>query len=223
MFGNRGCLHDSAYNVRREFATTAWLSCRLRVNRTRAVQRDDNRAFNGRKRVLQSPGHYTELFFADEYTALAAGHRPCACCRRSDYMDFLGAWKRAHGGTWTAATIDRTLHAERRCPSGAKRRHSIDSIWTLPQGAMVVREEQGGHNDGDAWLLWQGALLRWSHHGYTERATREEVDACAQAGVAYRLLTPPSLVALLEEGGWRPGPPHVSAMRASDTGSPHDP
>eukprot|EP00966_Prymnesium_polylepis_P254281 5876545-Prymnesium_polylepis.2 len=61
VFGNRGTLHDGHYRVRKEFVTTAWLACKLRVSRTRAVQRDDNRAFNGRKRVLQSPGHYTEL------------------------------------------------------------------------------------------------------------------------------------------------------------------
>ena len=75
MFGNRGCLHDDGRNILRESRGKMWLSCALDVERSRAVQRDDNRAFNGRKRVLMTPRRYTELFFLDEPTALAAGHR----------------------------------------------------------------------------------------------------------------------------------------------------
>ena len=96
-FGNRGVLHDATREVTRPFKVTAWLACKFHVTRERAVQRDDNRAFNGRKRVVMAPGRYTELFFLDEHTALAAGHRPCACCRREDYTRFVDAWTKAHG------------------------------------------------------------------------------------------------------------------------------
>merc|ERR1719446_303755 len=74
-----------------------WISCVLNVDRTRDVQLDDNRAFNGRKRELMSLWHYTELFYLDEVTALATGARPCGCCRRTDYDAFKGAWQRARG------------------------------------------------------------------------------------------------------------------------------
>ena len=97
---------------------------------------------------------------------------------------------------------------------GIKRRHAVDSLWALPAGAMVewtspvtatTADEEG---DGDAWLLWQGALHRWSHDGYAERKSRKDVEA--QGGSAFSLLTPPSLVAVLREGSWHPGPPHPS-------------
>ena len=72
VYGNRGCLHDAQGRIRRRFAVKRWIACRLE--------------FRGRRRSpLQQPGRYTELFFLDEVTALAAGHRPCAECRREDY------------------------------------------------------------------------------------------------------------------------------------------
>ena len=79
VYGNRGCLHDEHGRIRRRYATRRWIACRLEF-------KDWKRA-----RLLQ-PGRFTELFFLDEATALAAGHRPCALCRRRDYDRFREIW-----------------------------------------------------------------------------------------------------------------------------------
>ena len=99
MYGNRGCLHDSSGRIRRRYQVRRWIACRL--------------DFRGRRRApLVQPGRYTELFFLDEATALAAGHRPCAECRREDYRRFAGWWRERHGDVGADA-IDLRLHAER--------------------------------------------------------------------------------------------------------------
>src|SRR6478736_8868570 len=83
VYGNRGCLHDDRGRIRRRYAGRRWIACRLE--------------FRGRRRAaLMQPGRYTELFFLDEATALAAGHRPCAECRRPDYDRFVARWRRLH-------------------------------------------------------------------------------------------------------------------------------
>jgi hypothetical protein len=85
VYGNRGCLHDEQGNIRRRYATRRWIACRL--------------CFRGRRRApLMAPGKFTELFFLDEATAFAAGHRPCAECRRSDYNRFGELWSALHPG-----------------------------------------------------------------------------------------------------------------------------
>src|SRR5437762_13426760 len=104
FLGNRGVLHDGAGHVKRAWQLKRWLVCVLE--------------FRGRKRQVMTPGHYTELFFLDEATALAAGHRPCAECRRERFNAFRKAWRSAHPGAGasslpTADEIDRRLHAER--------------------------------------------------------------------------------------------------------------
>eukprot|EP00746_Dinoflagellata_sp_MGD_P122585 gnl/MRDRNA2_/MRDRNA2_57430_c0_seq1.p1 gnl/MRDRNA2_/MRDRNA2_57430_c0~~gnl/MRDRNA2_/MRDRNA2_57430_c0_seq1.p1 ORF type:complete len:137 (-),score=11.58 gnl/MRDRNA2_/MRDRNA2_57430_c0_seq1:58-468(-) len=88
MTGNRGILHDEKYNIVRPWKSKMWISCVINVDWTREVQLDDNHPFNGRKRELMSLWHYTELFYLDEVTALAAGARPCGMCRRTDYDAF---------------------------------------------------------------------------------------------------------------------------------------
>src|SRR5262252_3462342 len=83
VYGNRGCLHDAQGRIRRTYATRRWIACRLR--------------FRSRRRSpLMRPGQFTELFFLDEATAMAAGHRPCAECRREDYCRFQGVWESLH-------------------------------------------------------------------------------------------------------------------------------
>jgi len=138
VFGNRGVLHDDQRQIVRPHASRQWLACKLSVNRTRKTQRDDNRAFNGRKRVLMTPRRYTELFFLDEPTAMAAGHRPCACCRRQDYQRFLRAWSAAHPRRepWTAAAVDAVLHPERLLADGSKARHAA-RLAELPDGVQA--------------------------------------------------------------------------------------
>jgi hypothetical protein len=164
VYGNRGCLHDDDGRIRRRYATRRWIACRLE--------------FRGWHRSpLMQPGRFTELFFLDEATAFAAGHRPCALCRRADYNRLVEVWGAG------ADAIDARLHEE-RLAGGERRLHPLPR--ELPDGAFVVR-------DGEPWLTRGGELLRWTPGCYTDAATLRGDEA---------LLTPPSLVELLRRG-WR--------------------
>ncbi|HTZ04718.1 MAG TPA: hypothetical protein VMB53_03090 [Gaiellaceae bacterium] len=177
VYGNRGCLHDAGGELRRAWQVRRWIACRLE--------------FRGRlRRPLLQPGRYTELFFLDEATALAAGHRACAECRREDYVRLMEI-----AGVARADDLDRRLHAERL--EGRARRTHEAAFAELPDGAFVVR-------GGDAWLVRGGELLRWTPAGYAERAARPSGRA--------ELLTPPTLVDVLR-AGWEPVVPllHPSA------------
>ena len=110
LYGNRGCMHDDQGRIRRRYGTRRWIACRLEF---RGWERGPN---------LQ-PGRFTELFFLDEVTALAAGHRPCALCRRADYDRLLGVWRELHPGDAGADAIDARLDAERL--SGDDRRQLV--------------------------------------------------------------------------------------------------
>ena len=177
VYGNRGCLHDAHGRIRRRSATRRWIACRLE--------------FRGWQRgPLQQPGRFTELFFLDEATAFAAGHRPCALCRRADYARFL-----AICGAAGADAIDARLERE-RTDAGAQRHHSA-ALGDLPDGAFVLV-------DGEPRLVRGDALLRWTPGGYTTRAPRGRGRAT--------LITPPTLVDVLR-AGWEPLVPllHPSA------------
>ena len=177
VYGNRGRLHDDQGRIRRRYNGKRWIACRLE--------------FRGRRRrPLMQPGKFTELFFLDEATAFAAGHRPCALCRREDYVRFLDLV-----GETGADAIDSRLHDERL------QREHVGAFGELPDGAFVL---QGG----EPWLVRGDVLRRWTPAGYTEQQTR---PLCGQA----TLITPPSLVAVLA-AGWEPTVPllHPSASRA---------
>ena len=132
------------------------------------------------------PGRFTELFFLDEATALAAGHRPCALCRREDYARFAELWRERHPRDRGADAIDARLHAERvEGDTRARRLHDAD-LDDIPDGAFVLR-------DGAPWLVHGDRLLAWSPAGYGERRMRPLGERAA-------LVTPPSLVALLRAG-----------------------
>jgi len=161
VYGNRGCLHNECGEIVRSFQVKRWIGCRLRFKDWR------------RTRLLQ-PGKFTELFFLDEATAFAAGHRPCALCRRADYNRFLELV-----GASGADEIDERLHAER--VDGRERRLHEAPLADLPDGAFVLR-------DGEPWLVRGDALLRWTPAGYTDRSARR--------GSA-KLITPPTLVDVL--------------------------
>jgi hypothetical protein len=136
------------------------------------------------------PGHYTELFFLDEVTALADGHRPCAECRNAEYRTFQRAWQSIYPRQPASAdAMDTLLHVERRIRPFAKRT-SISEIDVLPDGTFVALE-------GSAWLVHAGHLLRWTTAGYTERAPRPTARRVT-------VLTPPSVVAVLR-AGYQPG------------------
>src|SRR3954452_5890457 len=135
VYGNRGCLHDDAGRIRRRYNGKRWIACRLRF-------KDWHRS------PLLQPGKFTELFFLDEATAFAAGHRPCALCRREDYNRFLSLV-----GEPGADAIDARLHAERFS------HHPDDD---LPDGTFVLRE-------GEPCLVRGEQLLRWTPVCYTDR------------------------------------------------------
>jgi hypothetical protein len=111
---------------------------------------------------------YTELFFLDEATALAAGHRPCAECRYRDYQHFRRCWTTAHGGSLdalpSADELDRRLHADRVTAPGIRKTYEAE-IATLPDGVFIVR-------NGEPWLIWEAALLHWTPGGYDRRLDR---------------------------------------------------
>jgi hypothetical protein len=175
VYGNRGCLHDDAGEIRRPYATRRWIACRLQ--------------FKGwLRRPLLQPGKFTELFFLDEATAFAAGHRPCALCRREDYVRFTEIWGELHPGQRGADAIDEQLQAERFDAATRAQRHHEAPIDELPDSAFVLQ-------NGEPWLVRDAELLRWSPGGYDARVERPAQGAAT-------VITPPSLLAVLRTG-WR--------------------
>ena len=172
FMGNRGILHDRAGQLgRARWRHPHWITCQT--------------AFRGRKRTLMAPRAYTELFFLDEAVACAAGHRPCAECRRADYRAFAEAWAGVFGRS-TAAEIDRALHAARIDGRG-QRRHLADA-QALPDGAMVLIMDQ-------PHLIRSGRALPFFPDGYGPPI------ALPQAFVT--VLTPAPTVAVMA-AGWQP-------------------
>jgi hypothetical protein len=181
--GNRGIIHDPATKtlLTRRWASRAWLTCVCE--------------FRGRRREVMGGRSWTELFFLDEATALAAGHRPCFFCRRDDAIRFRAAWEVGNGvRRILARDIDAVLHRE-RLSGGKKRLHALTMpLEELPDGAMV----QEGN---ESFLVVRGRGLSWSPAGY-----RKTQDAPQDA----MLLTPPSTLRALS-AGYRPVL-HPSAM-----------
>jgi hypothetical protein len=172
LMGNRGILHDAHRRLVRDSQVRRWIACRLE--------------FRGRHRTVMRPGSYTELFFLDEATAFAAGHRPCAECRHGDYRRFQTAWQTAFPDRSVRAdAMDAQLHPERRVGPGRKKITAAE-IETVPDGAFVTLEDR-------AWLLWIGGMLAWSTAGYVERRPRPATGTVT-------LLTPPSIVATMRAG-----------------------
>lgn len=183
LMGNRGgAFHrpDRTLGERR-WASRQWICCRL--------------SFKGRRRVVMTPNRYTELFFLDEATALAAGHRPCFECRREDAKAFAEAWRRARGLAQppTAAQMDRVLHGERVAADGSKRTFAAP-LAALPAGTMVrwlgASAAIGASADGR-----RGVRLKpWTAGGYGPEhiaaGTRTKVD----------VLTPETIVDILRAG-----------------------
>ena len=175
--GNRGIIHND-YKIRKRCGTHGWVICVI--------------DFRGRRRPLMSPGTWTELFFLDEATAFAAGHRPCFYCQRPRALEFAAAWGKgaALGRAASAKEIDVVMKGERRhvrrLADDARRRREDLPVVTesdLSAGAMVEVE-------GEAYLYAQGRFLRWSFDGYAPAAPNSPL----------RLLTPPSVNAAFGAG-----------------------
>ena len=181
--GNRGIIHDPATRtlLTRRWSSNAWLTCVCE--------------FRGRRRKVMGGRSWTELFFLDEATSFAAGHRPCFYCRRDDANRFRAAWEKGNGvAELLAPAMDAVLHRE-RLEGRKKRLHAPPMpLQQLPDGAMV----QAGT---ESYLIASGRALLWSPGGY-----REVRNVLTDA----MLLTPPSVLRAFG-AGYRPVL-HPSAM-----------
>jgi hypothetical protein len=174
--GNRGILHDDAGRLVRHHASSLWITCAL--------------SFRGRRTAQWQPHHYTVLFFHDEAVALAAGHRPCAFCRRPAFEAYRRALAQQEGAEpLRAKEIDARLHAERLLPrTRTKRLHPC--AWAeVPRGAFALVDDV-------PTLVGQEALLPWSSSGYGPPEPRPRHGTAA-------LLTPPTTLSALR-GGYQP-------------------
>ena len=174
--GNRGIIHDPATKtlLRKRWSSPAWLTCVCE--------------FRGRRRKVMGGRSWTELFFLDEATAFAAGHRPCFYCRRDDANRFRAAWEQGNGvASVLAPEIDAVLHRE-RLDRGSKRLHPLPMpMEGLPDGAML----QAG---AESYLIAEGRALHWSFAGYRKAETAIKDSM---------LLTPPSTLRAFA-AGYRP-------------------
>lgn len=174
--GNRGIIHDPATKtlLKKRWSSPAWLTCTCE--------------FRGRRREVMAQRSWTELFFLDEATAFAAGHRPCFYCRRDDANRFRAAWEKGNRvHDVRMHDIDEVLHHE-RLDNGKKRLHELlMPLEQLPEGAMVLQGEE-------CFLVTQGRVLRWSPAGYA--GVDGQLDDA-------KLLTPPSTLRTLN-AGYRP-------------------
>jgi len=181
LMGNRGILHDARQRLgAARWRHPHWIFCRL--------------AFKGRRREVMTPRRYTELFFLDAATALAAGHRPCCECRREDFRSFQAAWRRAFGQGASAGVIDRALHQARVEPRSRRQIRFEAPLDDLPDGAFVLLRDVPSPP-----LLVQGdRLLPWRPGGYGPPRGRRPGPVI--------VLTPAPTVAVLRAGYQLPHP-----------------
>jgi hypothetical protein len=173
VYGNRGCLHDETGRIRRRYNGKRWIACRLE--------------FRGwHREPLMQPGRFTELFFLDEATAFAAGHRPCALCRREDYDRFVAIWRRIHPEQTGADAIDAQLHGERVDPATRAQLHHEEGLDDLPDGAFILL-------DGVPRLVLGPRMFRWTPAGYRDAAPRPSRGRAV-------VITPRSSVEVLRTG-----------------------
>ncbi|HKX68531.1 MAG TPA: hypothetical protein VJN29_15040 [Intrasporangium sp.] len=174
--GNRGRLHDGrgTREVVRNHQTRAWITCRL--------------SFWNRRAAQWEPGHYTPLFFLDEAVALAAGHRPCAECRRPAYTQFRGLVAEGLGASrLLAPELDRLLHEERWDARHRSRRLHTAHWPELPAGSFVLIDSGPALVEDDHLTLWR------PDNRYGEKVPRPRTGTAT-------LVTPPSTVAALRRG-----------------------
>ena len=170
--GNRGgALHNPERQIVRQYASRRWITCLLE--------------FKGRRRTVMSPNRYTELFFLDEAVALAAGHRPCAECRRGRFNAFKRAWG---GNSPLADEIDLELQRARIDSRKAKVTFQAP-LNRLPDGCFV-------QIDGSSYLVSGGGLFLWSPGGYVEKRRRPQ-------DLTVTVLTPEPIVRCIRQG-YRP-------------------
>ncbi|HEX2914461.1 MAG TPA: hypothetical protein VH186_26915 [Chloroflexia bacterium] len=186
--GNRGCIHNTSGQIVRKWAVKRWITCLLE--------------FKGWHREVMTPGLYTHLFFLDEATAFAAGHRPCAECRHAAFTNFKKLWLMSNPyfpecTQPSIDEIDNILHQERVGPDKKKVTYR-ERLEFLPDGTFITLD------DGKAYLIYNHSLLEWSHQGYMTKKPKP-------AELKVNVLTPKSIVKTFE-AGYRPQL-HDSASR----------
>ena len=167
LMGNRGCLHNAEGKIKKSSDRTAWIYCELE--------------YKGRQQEVMAPGRYTQLFFLDEVTALSAGHRPCATCKRQAYNDYTAALK-LQPQLGSIADIDKALKTQR----SSSLKESL--LNKLPDGAFVQFKDSN-----DNWLKWDGNLYRWSPNGYCEKRAQQQ-------NLQVRVITPEASLDVLNAG-----------------------
>jgi hypothetical protein len=174
--GNRGLLHNPDQHIIRPYKLKAWITCLLK--------------FKGRRREIIMPNRYTELFFLDEATAFAAGHRPCFECRREDFNKFKAFWIKGNPEynfslKTSIEAIDKILHYERMNDDGSKKMYETN-IRSLPDGAFISI-------DNNPYLIANDHIYLWSPAEYTKKQPlpgKDEVN----------VLTPRSIVNMFRAG-----------------------
>ena len=177
FMGNRGIIHDANTRtlLKRRWTTKAWIICVCE--------------FRGRKRTVMSPGTYTELFFFDEVTALAAGHRPCFECRRQAAKQYAGCFADAHRiADPKVREIDALLHSQRLASGGETISIDVDRLGGLPDGTMISVS-------GRPMALRNNSVLPWSFAGYETPIPLSELTS-----LAVSVITPKATVAVLKAG-----------------------
>jgi hypothetical protein len=174
--GNRGLIHNDVKEIIRPYKLQAWITCKLH--------------FRGRKRKVMSPGLYTELFFLDEATSFAAGHRPCFECRREDAVKFRRLWLKGNPGykfdeKTPIKKIDEVLHRERITGVNLKVTYK-EKRASIPNGVFIL-------HDGKAHLVFDNKIFLWSPFGY-------EQGHVLPGKSELTVLTPRSVVNTFREG-----------------------
>lgn len=177
LMGNRGILHNDSNEIVRQWAHKSWVTCLL--------------SYKGIKRPKPfSSGNYSELFFLDEATAFAAGHRPCTYCQRERSNLFKSAWLRANvpneqQRAFRMTSLDERLHQERVVKGGLKNTYEAH-VSELPGGTMF-------QHDGNAYLVFGSSQRRWSFQGYVPGQAFAPSDVVS-------VITPRSIVAAFSQG-----------------------
>lgn len=168
LMGNRGCLHNLQKQVVKNYQLKRWIYCTLQ--------------YYGNRRPVMSPNRYTELFFMDEFTALAAGHRPCAQCQAKKYQSFKTFWQVANEmGSVSTQAMDNFIHTER-----TQNKETLYTLVDLPNGVMVKQKE-------NYYLLYNNQLYLWSFKGYSQSSAYNTTDLFA-------LITPVSVMKTIKAG-----------------------
>jgi hypothetical protein len=201
--GNRGILH-AGHEIVRFHASDLWITCALE--------------FRGRWREQWLPHRWTYLYFHDEAVSFAAGHRPCAECRRESYRAYQAAWAGGLGtGLPSAARMNRQLHAERIVRGSHRRRLHAASWADLPDGAFVLLGTPGTPGaTGVPAIVAGDELITWTYDGYGTRRRRPRYGAA-------RLITPPATVAALRDGYPVQIDPAARRLRRGARNRPSDP